>query len=277
MVLEPIYEQDFLDCSYGFRPGRGAHQALAGYTTLGSDRDMTEVETPTYFLPSRPTGPVVVVTAAINAVLAGLLFVLARQLGWTLGGAYVDLFAANFAICLACVLRWNPLLIGRRMHIGTGTKPWDIVWLVVFAAIMAPICIVVIGALDRQAGITDPPGIAWLTGAVIFVSGWMLLTWSMVANPFFEKTVRIQTDHGHHVVDRGPYACIRHPGYVGFSTVFLATPLLLASASILLPVLMAVLAFLIRTVMEDRTLRAELDGYAEYAARVRFRLIPGVW
>ncbi len=99
----------------------------------------------------------------------------------------------------------------------------------------------------------------------------------MVANPFFEKTVRIQTEHGHRVIDRGPYAYIRHPGYVGLSTALLLTPGLLASAATVLPIFVAIALLVIRTALEHRTLQAELPGYSEYASRVRYRLIPYVW
>lgn len=214
----------------------------------------------------------------ICIVLTVTLFVLARQLAWTLGWLYVGLVAAHGIVACVCVLLWNPVLFGRRMHyFGKGTKTWDIVWCVVSLPIMVAVYVVAVrdlGEGDRDPG---PPGLIWLIGAAIFVFGWMLFTWSAVANPFFERTVRIQTDHGHCVVDRGPYAYIRHPAYVGFSAVLLSTPLLLASAWTFLPALIAVLAIVIRTVLEDRTLQAELAGYAEYATRIRFRLIPGVW
>ena len=97
------------------------------------------------------------------------------------------------------------------------------------------------------------------------------------AYPFFEKMVRIQSNVGHRVIDRGPYSTVRHPGYVGFIATFLATPLLLPSSWIDLLSLIAAVLLVIRTAFEDRTLRAELPGYAEYATRVRFRLIPRVW
>lgn len=79
------------------------------------------------------------------------------------------------------------------------------------------------------------------------------------------------------MIDTGPYAFVRHPGYAGFVGWILSTPLLLASARAWLPALLAVAGIVVRTALEDRTLRAELAGYAEYAARVRFRLIPGLW
>ncbi len=119
--------------------------------------------------------------------------------------------------------------------------------------------------------------LTWLLGVALFVPGWALVIWSMAVNPFFEKTVRIQTKRGHRVVDAGPYAYVRHPGYVGFAAWMLSTPLMLGSAWAFVPALLAVIGFAIRTALEDRTLQAELPGYADYAARVRFRLVPGVW
>ena len=108
-----------------------------------------------------------------------------------------------------------------------------------------------------------------LIGLALFVPGWALVTWSMSVNPFFEKQVRIQTNHGHFVIDGGPHSLIRHHGYVGFDAVLLATPLLLDSVRTLIPAGIAVLLLVIRTALEDRMLQAELPGYREYAGRVR--------
>ena len=99
----------------------------------------------------------------------------------------------------------------------------------------------------------------------------------MSVNPFFEKTVRIQTDNQHRVIDAGPYALVRHPGYVGFSLWLLSVPPLFASTYAFVPAVVAVVLFVIRTALEDRMLQTELPGYAEYATRTRFRLIPSVW
>ena len=161
------------------------------------------------------------------------------------------------------------------MRPGKFTKTWDKVWAVLFAIVMIAIYVVVV--IEARDGKSSEPGAAWLLGLAIFVPGWALVTWSMVVNPFFEKTVRIQTEHGHRVIETGPYAYVRHPGYVGFAGWMLSTPLLLASAWAFVPALIAVIVFVIRTALEDRMLHAELPGYTEYATRVRFRLIPGVW
>ena len=139
---------------------------------------------------------------------------------------------------------------------------------------MCNILYIAVVDFDVPAGLPD---LLWLIGVAIFVSGWMFFTWCSFANPFFEAMVRIQTDEGHYVIDKGPYSIVRHPGYVCFIATFLSTPLLLPSVWISVVSFLMALTFVIRTALEDRTLQAELPGYAEYASRVRFRLIPGVW
>ncbi len=236
---------------------------------------MADVETRTNFLASIPTAFVRLAVAAVVIVLAGLIFLMAPRLEWTLGWIYVGIVVATWVINLACLLRWNSELIRRRARLGKGTKAWDAVWLLLFAP--AVIAVYVVAAQDLRTGVSSAPGAAWLLGLALFVPGWALAIWSMVVNPFFEKTVRIQTNHGHHVIDTGPYAYVRHPGYVGFMAWMISAPPMLGSTSAFVPALLAVMLLVIRTALEDRTLRAELPGYAEYAARVRFRLIPRVW
>jgi protein-S-isoprenylcysteine O-methyltransferase Ste14 len=89
--------------------------------------------------------------------------------------------------------------------------------------------------------------------------------------------VRIQTERGHQVVSSGPYRWLRHPGYAGALLTYLATPFFLDSRWALLAALFLTVVLVIRTSLEDRTLQEELTGYREYAGRVRFRLLPGVW
>jgi protein-S-isoprenylcysteine O-methyltransferase Ste14 len=119
----------------------------------------------------------------------------------------------------------------------------------------------------------------WATvlGLVIFSFGWILLTWAMLVNPHFEATVRIQTDRHHRVVTTGPYAVVRHPGYVGASLWVLGSPLIVGSAYGLIPAGLTVGLLVLRTWLEDKTLQAELPGYTEYTKQVRYRLLPGIW
>ena len=116
-----------------------------------------------------------------------------------------------------------------------------------------------------------------LFGIVLFMLGFIPLAWGMAANKFFEPTVRIQTERGHTVADNGPYRYVRHPGYLGIILHFLAVPFALGTWVALIPALLGAGIYVLRTSLEDKTLRQELPGYAEFAQRTRYRLLPGVW
>lgn len=212
---------------------------------------------------------------ALVIIFAVLVLMNAQRLGWTLGWIYVSIFATATTINLLCLGLWNPELIKRRLNPGKWVKTWDKVWAVLFGLSM--IGIFVVANIEARDVVSSGPGTTWLFGFSIFVLGWTLAIWSMTVNPFFEKTVRIQKEHGHRVIDTGPYAYVRHPGYVGFLGWIISTPLLLASVWAFIPTLTTVFLFMIRTAFEDRMLCDELPGYTEYTNRVRFRLIPGLW
>ena len=104
-----------------------------------------------------------------------------------------------------------------------------------------------------------------------------LSTWVYSVNKFAEPGVRIQTERGHKVIETGPYAIVRHPLYLASLFLIGGIPLTLGSFWALIPVAVGTMVLLVRTALEDRMLHRELDGYKEYASRVRYRLIPGVW
>ena len=210
------------------------------------------------------------------AMFGVLIFWPAGTIDWLAGWLYVGLLVATFVVNLTYLLRVNPELIEHRMQFGKGTKRWDKVLMAAFSPLV--LAIYVIAGLDavRFEWSTMSPWM-WLPGLLIFVPGTALFMWSMGVNPFFEKTVRIQTERGHRVIDTGPYQIVRHPGYLGFFGWMLSVPLFLGSWWAFLPAILSVAAIILRTALEDRTLRQELDGYDAYASRVRYRLVPGVW
>ena len=208
--------------------------------------------------------------------IAVIVFWPAGTLDWPAGWAYLGIITAYYGISVVYLNRVNPELIVHRMRYGAGTKRWDVVWLIVFSPLF--IGVYVVAGLDAvRYEWSLMPGWLWPLGLALFVSGAWLFTWSMGVNPYFEKTVRIQTERGHRVIDTGPYAHVRHPGYVGLFGWTLGTPVLLGSWCALGPAVLASIAVIVRTALEDRTLRAELHGYEAYAARVRYRLVPGIW
>lgn len=172
--------------------------------------------------------------------------------------------------------RVNPDILAARINRHQGTEPWDkplvgillVLWLATFP----------MAALDDERYHWFPvPWWVCVLGYALLLVGMGMLTWAEAVNKFFEPTVRIQADRGQTVITSGPYAIVRHPGYVGGMLFFIGTPLVLGSLWALIPVVLASLALVLRTKWEDETLQVKLPGYREYTERVRHRLIPGVW
>ena len=126
-------------------------------------------------------------------------------------------------------------------------------------------------------------------GSEIIPQGWRLFglaglaaslglaSWALTYNRFFSPVVRIQTERGHHLITGGPYQFIRHPGYLGVAGSALCGAIALGSWWALLPAAGVGAVVLRRTILEDRFLRHELSGYQDYARKVRYRLLPGIW
>ncbi len=219
----------------------------------------------------------IVLAVALAPVFIGVFLLLpAGGAGWTRGLAFIGVFALLQTAAVVCMWRMNPELLAARASFHKGTKRWDKVLLWFFAP--AVLAVFPVAALDdgRFHWSSVP---LWVSGFgyVLVVLGMSLLAWAASVNKFAEPTVRIQTDRGHYVIDTGPYAYVRHPWYVSAFLWLTGAPLAMGSWWALVPAGVALALLLLRTALEDRTLEAELPGYAEYARRVRYRLLPGVW
>ena len=137
---------------------------------------------------------------------------------------------------------------------------------------------VIVGTLDAGRWHLAPVPDALRAGAlVIMVVSALLVVQAMRANRFFSSVVRVQTERGHRVIDRGPYGIIRHPGYLGMIVSVICSGLALGSwLAVPVALLYAVLIFR-RAFFEDAFLKANLAGYTDYARRVPYRLIPRTW
>lgn len=209
--------------------------------------------------------------------LAAVLLISAGRWDWRMGWVYVGIFV-TFDVATALVLiPRSPGLLIERSQIGPGTKDWDKV-LLRLAAGYFPMAACIVAGLDVRYGWSAQfPSWLQIGAAAIVALGYAVVLWAMAANAFFSATVRIQTERGHTVATGGPYRFVRHPGYVGALLYSFAVPLMLGSWWALIPSALSAAAYVVRTALEDKTLHDELDGYREYARRVRYRLLPGVW
>jgi protein-S-isoprenylcysteine O-methyltransferase Ste14 len=121
-----------------------------------------------------------------------------------------------------------------------------------------------------------PPLLQWLGAAGILISMW-ICSRTAQANPFLANVVKIQTERGHRVVTKGPYGFVRHPFYAAILLFLPSAALMLGSWFGVAATILLAGALILRTALEDRELHRRLDGYADYAQRVRYRLVPCVW
>jgi protein-S-isoprenylcysteine O-methyltransferase Ste14 len=219
----------------------------------------------------------VISTTASMLILVLCLFLPAGTWAWSRGWLFLVVVTAASLPSTLYLRRVNPDVIAGRVNRHEGWRPWDaLLGLLGFLPTM--LAIPIVAALDDgRYHWSHVPWWGCLAGYALMIAGFFGETWATAVNKFFEPSVRIQTDRGQTVIDAGPYALVRHPGYVAAGLLVLGLPLSLGSFWALVPAVISYLLLVVRTALEDRTLQNELLGYKEYAQRVRSRLIPGVW
>jgi protein-S-isoprenylcysteine O-methyltransferase Ste14 len=209
------------------------------------------------------------------AVFGAILFGAAGKVAWLRGWAYLLITLGLEIGTLVILARIAPETIRQRGAGHSGVKGFDKAfagaWLLL--ALVTPL----VAGLDERHQWSSIPMAALYISIVPLIIASGLGGWAMVENEHFEQFVRIQVDRAHRVVTSGPYRIIRHPGYAGFIIGALVTPLMLGSWWTFGPAGALILLLIIRTALEDGTLRRELEGYEAYAQRTRWRLLPGVW
>lgn len=196
---------------------------------------------------------------------------------WIPGWALVALYFAWVTATVLVLAPTSPRLLAERaQRRHANTKGWDKVILGLFG--LETMVRYVVAGLDARYGWSPEFSLApRIVGAVLCALGFAMVLWSMVANEWFSHVVRLQRDRSQQVVTGGPYAFVRHPGYLGTFGFEVGSGLLLGSWPAVALGLLGVVLLTVRTSLEDRALQQELAGYDEYAKRVRYRLLPGVW
>jgi protein-S-isoprenylcysteine O-methyltransferase Ste14 len=208
-----------------------------------------------------------------------LPFLAAGTLAWPQGLIYLGLLLFFIVGSRIIIARKWPDLVQERVRGGelADSKKWDRP-LSAIVGLWGLLATWIVAGLNVRFGWPLPiPIELQVIGLIVFVLGTLFGTWAMIVNRFFSAVVRIQTDRGHTVVTTGPYRIVRHPAYAGGVLTYLASPFLLNSLWAAIPALLTIVIIIVRTVLEDKTLQAELPGYVDYTQHTRYRLLPGVW
>lgn len=220
----------------------------------------------------------VIVMLFFVVVVPFLPLLMTRQWDWWEAWLYGIISILGFTVSRALAARRHPDLLAERARYlrHEDAKSWDRI-LSPLVGLGGGLILVVVG-FDALLGWSPPfsPPLKILA-LIAILAGYALASYALIENRFFSGMVRIQSDRGHQVVSSGPYRWMRHPGYAGALLLYLATPLFLDSWWAFVPAVFLTIVLVIRTNLEDKTLQDELEGYREYADRVRYRLLPAIW
>jgi protein-S-isoprenylcysteine O-methyltransferase Ste14 len=211
-------------------------------------------------------------------ITGAILFISAGTVRWPQAWIFLAEIGGLGLVSGFAIGKRDPALLRERMSgpIQRGQKSWDKVLLVVlFALWMSQYVIIGLDAVRFQW--SQVPLWLQVGGGLAIAFGLYAFHIVLATNTFAAPVVKIQSERKHQVISTGPYAYVRHPMYAGAVPLIVGTPLLLGSwyGLIWAAAMVALLGF--RAVLEEDTLKAELDGYDAYAARVRYRLVPKVW
>jgi protein-S-isoprenylcysteine O-methyltransferase Ste14 len=226
---------------------------------------------------SSKTKTIIKVIAAFIIFIA-LLFGPAGTLNWPEAWIFLILYSLSITLLVIWLKKHDPELLKERVSVQNkeDVKKWDRIIISIFS-ILFLVLLAVTGLDAARFHWSQVPLWIKIFGFLCFVPASILIFLVMKENTYLSEMVRIQEDRGQQVCTTGPYKHIRHPMYIGIITFLLCLPLALGSFYALIPASLAVILFILRTSLEDKTLQKELPGYDEYAEKVRYRLIPGVW
>jgi protein-S-isoprenylcysteine O-methyltransferase Ste14 len=200
------------------------------------------------------------------------LFLPAGSLRFWQGWIVLALWVVPTVAAFAYFYKHDPALVERRLRREETVREQKIIMKLIYILLAA---IYILPGFDRRFGWSHPP--VWLTvlAQALVLGGYLMIFWVMKANSFAASTIRVEP--GQRVISGGPYRMVRHPMYLGMTTMFLFTPLALGSYVAWPAVVLFIPVIVFRLLNEEKVLRQELPGYAEYCLRTRFRLVPRLW
>ena len=223
-----------------------------------------------------PKTVVVLTKIVLSLAFVALVFIAAGTVHWFEAWFFFGFYLTVMTIFLVWLKKHDPGLLKERMSVKKDVKSWDKKIIRAYSGLL--LIMFLLAPLDAVRFHWSRVPVAVKGGAFLgILFSWVIIFWAFRENSYLSGFVRIQEDRGHKVCTTGPYKHIRHPMYFAVIITILCLPLFLGSFSGLLPATAIVALFVLRTSLEDETLRAELPGYKDYAEKVRWKLMPGVW
>ena len=207
--------------------------------------------------------------------MAALLFLPAGTLDYWQAWVFIAVFAGTSSAITVYLAKRDPQLLERRLHVGPRAEKEKAQKIAVLLALVGFIALLVVPALDHRFGWSRVPPVVALAGDALVALGFLFIFFVLKENSYGASTMQVV--EGQRVVSTGPYARLRHPMYAGALLLIAGTPLALGSWWVLLVAVVMVPALVWRLLDEEKFLKRNLPGYAEYTERVPYRLVPFVW
>lgn len=222
----------------------------------------------------------IAVKATATALIGLLVFVVLLFLpAGTFDYWQAWLFIAVFAVCTwvpaAYLFRTNPAALERRMRAGPLAETRTVQKAVIGVAGVSALGQLVLSALDHRFGWSAVPAAISAAGDLLVAVGLGIALLAVVQNSYAAANVTVEA--GQKTVSTGLYGFVRHPLYLGSLVMMMSIPLALGSCWGLLALVPGIFVLVVRIIDEEKMLEQELDGYRDYARKVRYRLIPYVW
>ncbi len=208
-------------------------------------------------------------------VIGLLLFVPAGTINYWQAWIFLAVFFGASAIITGYLMRKDPALLQRRMAGGPTAEKEPAQKIIMLFASIGFIGLLVVPALDRRFGWSHVPLVLEIIGNLLIAIGFLIIFFVFKVNTFTASTIEIA--EGQKVISTGPYAIVRHPMYAGGLLYCLGIPLALGSWWGFAPFGMMLPVLIWRLFDEEHLLTKNLPGYAEYCAKVKWRLVPGVF
>lgn len=208
-------------------------------------------------------------------IMLVVIFTFAGHISYLWGWVYFGISILSLVLGGAYVLKHNPQAINERGRPAKDQKSWDKIIVGTYSLLF--VSVYIISGLDFRFGWSSIPLWLHILGATLTLFSSGITYAAMAHNKFLSLYVQVAQERGHLVASSGPYRFIRHPMYNSLVLGWPSLAFLLGSYWALIPGTLASVLIIIRTALEDRTLLAELPGYADYARNVRYRLFPGLW
>jgi protein-S-isoprenylcysteine O-methyltransferase Ste14 len=216
------------------------------------------------------------VSVPLGLIAFGLMvFLPAGTFDYWQGWAFIAVFAIATLLPSIYLAVRNPAALERRMQAGPAAETRPLQKVIITFAFLSMGAMIVVSALDHRYGWSSVPAAVSVVGVVLVGTGLLIAMITTIQNGYAAANIGVEPDQT--VVSAGVYSLVRHPMYFGNVVMMLGVPLALGSYWTLLFLIPGLLVLTTRIRDEEQLLAKELAGYREYAAKVHYRLVPGVW